>query len=111
MLVLTSARAIRHAAATYPHPLGPPESRLSHYAVLLEADPIACLFVVQVGDTLADLAALRGHLFADPEFVHRHGGWFEAVFILSDDGFGHVVFVPDQPDTDPDLLSLCRAEL
>ena len=94
-----------------PPPPGPPESRLEHYAALLEADPIACLFVVQVGDSLADLAAVRGRPFADPEFVHRHGGWFEAVFVLSDDGFGHVVFVPDQPDIDPEILKLCRAEL
>ena len=35
MLVLTSARAIRHVAAC---PQSPPESRLSHYAALLEAD-------------------------------------------------------------------------
>lgn len=59
MLVLTSARAIRFAA-TCPHPPGPPKGRLLHYAALLEADPIAYLFVVQVGDSLADLAALRG---------------------------------------------------
>lgn len=110
MLVLASARAIR-LAATCPHPSGPPESRLLHYAALLEADPIACLFVVQEGDSLADLAAVRGRPFTDPEFVHRHGGWFEAVFILSDDGFGHVVFVPDQPDIDAELLTLCLAAL
>jgi hypothetical protein len=41
-----------------------------------------------VGDSLADLAALRGRPFADPEFVTLQGGWFEAVFILSDDGWG-----------------------
>jgi hypothetical protein len=109
MLVLTSARAIRHTATC--NPQSAPKSRLLHYAALLEADPIACLFVVQVGDTLADLAALRGLPFADPEFVTLHDGWFEAVFILSDDGFGHVVFVPDQPDIDPEILKLCRAEL
>ena len=84
MLVLTTARAIRHAATC---PQSAPESRFLHYA------------------------ALRGRPFADPEFVTLHGGWFEAVFILSDDGFGHVVFVPDQPDTDPEILKLCRAEL
>jgi len=107
MLVLTSARAIRHAAC----PQSAPESRLLHYAALLDTDPIACLFVVQVGDSLADLAALRGRPFADPEFVTLHNDVFEAVFILADDGFGHVVFVPDQPDIDPDILTLCRAEL
>lgn len=109
MLVLTSARAIRHAAAC--HPQSAPESRLLHYAALLDADPIACLFVVQVGDSLADLAALRGRPFADPEFVTLQGGVFEAAFILSDAGEGHIVFVPDQSDIDPEILKLCRAEL
>lgn len=109
MLVLTSARAIRHAATC--HPQSAPESRLVHYAALLDTDPIACLFVVQVGDSLADLAALRGRPFADPEFVTLQGAIFEAVFILSDDGFGHVVFVPDQPDIDPEILQHCRAAL
>ena len=108
MLVLTSARAIRHAAAC---PQSAPESRLLHYAALLDTDPIACLFVVQVGDTLADLAELRDRPFSDPEFVTLQDGWFEAVFILSDAGEGHVVFVPDQPDIDPEILKLCRAEL
>jgi len=108
MLVLTSARAIRHAATC---PQSAPESRLVHYAALLDTDPIACLFVVQVGDSLADLAALRGRPFADPEFVHRYGHWLEAGFVISDDGWGHVVFVPDQPNIDPEILKLCRAEL
>lgn len=45
---------------------------------------------------------------ANFEYVARHGQWFEAVMILSDDGFGVVLFVPDRPDTDPALLALVR---
>ncbi len=109
MLVLTSARATRHAAICCAQ--SRPESRLEHYAALLDAEPIAWLFVAQPGDTLALLAALRGRPFEDPEFIRLEGGWYEAVFVLSDDGFGHVVFVPDQPDIDRELLGLCKASL
>ena len=105
MHVLTSADAIRHAATQ-----DAPESRLEHYAALLDADPIAWLFVVQPGDTLALLTSLRGgRPFEDPEFIALEDGWYEAVIILSDDGFGHVVLVPNQPNIDPDILKLCRS--
>lgn len=44
------------------------------------------------------------------EFVERHTGcWLEAVLILSDDGFGVVLFVPDVIHTDPRLLRLLAA--
>ncbi|OAO00335.1 hypothetical protein A8B75_18515 [Sphingomonadales bacterium EhC05] len=42
------------------------------------------------------------------EWIEDHGGWFEAVFILSDDGFGVSLFVQDHPVTDADLLAMCR---
>jgi hypothetical protein len=45
---------------------------------------------------------------ANFEYVARHGQWFEAVLIFSDDGFGVVLFVPDHPDTDTALLALVR---
>ena len=105
MLVLTSAEALRHVATQ-----SGPESRLEHYAALLDTEPIAWLFVVQPGDTLALLGSLRGgRPFEDPEFIALEDGWYEAVFVLSDDGFGHVVLVPDQPNIDPDILKLCRS--
>ncbi|WP_411341327.1 hypothetical protein V6U71_05650 [Sphingopyxis sp. J-6] len=45
---------------------------------------------------------------ANFEYVARHGRWFEAVLILSDDGFGVVLFVPDHPNVDASLLALVR---
>lgn len=80
---------------------------LARYADLME---LAELFIVEPTDTLADLEHARGWSFEDWEFIHHHhaGGWFEAVFVLSQDGAGHIVFIPDRPDTDPALLELCR---
>jgi hypothetical protein len=55
-----------------------------------------------------------GRKYGDPgftsnfEYVERHSVWFEAVMIVSDDGFGVAMFVPDRPDIDPDLLDLLR---
>jgi hypothetical protein len=33
---------------------------------------------------------------------------YEMLFVMSDDGFGTVLFVPDDDDIDPDLLAFCR---
>lgn len=42
------------------------------------------------------------------EMVERHGTFFEMVFILSDDGQGVVVVVPDMESVPSALLALCR---
>lgn len=72
---------------------------------------LAHFLIVQLGDTLDDIEATLGYspITSLCEVVTNHGGWFEAVFILSDDGFGWVVLVPDVPAAPPDLLKLCRA--
>lgn len=67
---------------------------------------LAHFLVAEPGDDPAALSLPAEPLF---ELVQLHpGGWFEAVLILSDDGFGLALFVPDRPDTDPALLSLVR---
>lgn len=82
------------------------------------------IIVAQRDDTLAKLEAeagvplatnlVDGSRLGEPDFepcfeyVERHGGWLEAVLILDDAGFGVVLLVPDQIDTDPDLLRLLR---
>jgi hypothetical protein len=42
------------------------------------------------------------------EWIEDHGGWFELVFILTDDGFAQVLFVEDREGVDADLLAACR---
>jgi hypothetical protein len=82
------------------------------------------MILAQPGDTLAsleeqgDLALASSPVdelfFPDPDFVpfcetiEEHPGCYEMVFIMSDDGYGVLIFVPDQPDIDRELLSLCR---
>lgn len=43
------------------------------------------------------------------EYAQRHAsGWTEIVFVLSDDGIGHVILVPDADGIDPFLTQLCQ---
>lgn len=74
----------------------------------------ARFIIVQPGDTLDDLEKELGFLIAgdhergfDPEWVADHGTFYEAVWILTDDGFAHVVLVPREPGISPDLLDFC----
>ncbi|NMM15475.1 MAG: hypothetical protein HHJ17_18305 [Rhodoferax sp.] len=41
------------------------------------------------------------------EVLDEHAGFFEMVFIISDDGFGIEVFIP-KTGVDPELLAMCR---
>lgn len=43
------------------------------------------------------------------ELLEEHDGFYEIVFVLSDDGFGVEVFVPKQLGVHPDLLAMCAA--
>ncbi len=43
------------------------------------------------------------------ELLEEHDGFYEIVFVLSDDGFGVEVFVPKQPGVHSDLLAMCAA--
>lgn len=71
---------------------------------------LVTIYIIDRFDTLAGLETARGFPFDLFEYVQAHpGGWYEAVFIISDDGAGHVVLVPDRPCIDPNLLALCRA--
>jgi hypothetical protein len=101
MHIITTKAAID--AVTDP----PLHAILDRYTDMMD---LAQIFVIQPGDTLATLAVARHQPFELWEFITSHpGGWYEAVFVLSDDGAGHVVLVPDRPNIDPALLDLCRA--
>ena len=61
---------------------------------------------------IADLST--GHSFGEPDFTpswewcEDHGDGFELVFIFTDDGFAHVLFVPNDEEVDATLLAMCR---
>lgn len=85
---------------------------LAHFLVAEPADTVTAIEGV-VGVPLAtnfvdDSKYGEPGFTANFEYVERHGAWFEAVTIVSDDGFGIVLLVPDRPDIDPALLGLVR---
>lgn len=86
---------------------------LAHFIVAEPGDALAAIEVA-AGIPLAT-NMIDGSKQGEPgftasfEYVERHSGaWFEAVTIVSDDGFGLVLLVPDRPDIDPALLGLVR---
>jgi hypothetical protein len=93
----------------------------------VELGDLAHFHVVEPGDGMkevkgalcfsVDINFVDERRFGDPDFVpswewiEHHGGYFELAFVLTDDGFGHVLLVPDQQGTDQRLLDLCRSHL
>jgi hypothetical protein len=128
MHIYRTTEAIRMAADTHPDP------ELRHLLTLriqsLEAfddlpDDLAYLLqvvVLQAGESVADLQGFMGFSIGHCrstevafdtdgfcpawEVIEAHGRWFELTFVLSDDGAGVVVFVPDTAAAP--LLALCR---
>jgi hypothetical protein len=67
--------------------------------------------LVDLDDSIADIEAVSKHpIVTSPSFewVVDHGGWLEGTTILSDDGFGIILLVPDCEGIDATLLALLR---
>lgn len=91
----------------------------------IELGALAHFHAVEAGDGMIEVKAALGFAvdinlvdgvaFGHPDFVpswewiEHHVGYFELAFILSDDGFGHILFVPDKLGVDPRLLALCKS--
>lgn len=90
--------------------------RLAEYADFDLTD-LAMFAIVMPGDTLDSIEDDLGRAlidrtgnFIDPaEIIQRHTDWFEVAFILSDDGFGLVLFVPIDSATDARLMAATEA--
>ncbi|QIG53762.1 hypothetical protein G6N82_05980 [Altererythrobacter sp. BO-6] len=79
-------------------------------------EELALFVIVQPGDHLEDLNATSsvrlvrdGGTFAfEVETANRYDDWLELLFVISDDGFGVVLFVPLTGDIDPAILAACQ---
>jgi len=83
-------------------------------------DELARLVIVEPGDVVTELAIngagvllpVGADTFAiDPEYAAQHGDMIEVVWIISDDGYGVVLFVPATSRTSPELLHACQKAL
>jgi len=98
-------------------------------AILAEGyqlDELALYVVVEPGDPIETINAPLGFsvlctrwepdaCFGTPAFepswelLWEHAGYYEILYVMSDDGFGVGVFVPKAPCVAPELLAMCAA--
>jgi hypothetical protein len=69
--------------------------------------------IVQPLDTILDVEhalgfSLDGEYGHGPEWAQNHGSLIELCWIFTDDGFAHVLIVPDADGIDSELLNLSR---
>ncbi|WP_278362228.1 hypothetical protein [Stutzerimonas kunmingensis] len=66
--------------------------------------------LVEPGDSIEALVAATGISAAtDFEFLDEHVHYYEALWIISDDGYGVDLFIPKRAGIDPTLLAMCAA--
>lgn len=78
-----------------------------------ELTDLGTFIIVHPGDKLENIESSLGIAITMDglptwEWVERHGAVWEAPIIFTDDGFGHVLVIPDAAGVDPELLALCR---
>ena len=95
--------------------------RLSDYEGC-ELGQMVQFIVMDSGDTVIELEAALGFSvrinrftgcrYGDTEYlpswevIEAHSYWYEVVYVLGDDGFGIVIFVPK--DADPELIEMLQ---
>lgn len=122
MLIIRTAEAFARLLATHPDTelkalLQAQADRLAEYPDYT-MEELAMFVIIDPPDALDTLDAalgwslLDGDTFTHPaELIGLHGNWIEATFILSDDSFGLVLYVPIDARTDKLLLAACKHAL
>jgi hypothetical protein len=126
MQILRDSKSIEDGSKSYTDPelcelLAAHVGRLNEYEGCKLSELINFI-VIEQGDIVADLDAelgfpvmtnrFDGCRYGEPGFspswevIEEHINWFELVYVLSDDGFGVVVFVPKHAD--PELLKMLQ---
>ena len=110
---LQTRAAIHHQAHHHPDPtlrnlIAQRIEELTDYTKDL-ADLLHIL-TLEPSDTLTSVDAELGFSLEERplDVIESHPGWYELTVVLSDDGFGVVLYVPMHPATDPKLLAICR---
>lgn len=71
------------------------------------------IVVLAPGDTPEQVDAELGLSLLDRpcELIESHSEWFELTLVLSDDGYGVVLYVPKHPKTHHQLQAYCSAQI
>lgn len=126
MRILSDSRSINEGAISYPDPelrqlLAARIDTLKEYEGYCLGELVSFV-VIDCNDAVSDLDAALGFpvmanrfdgcRYGEPGFspsweaIEEHSNWFEMVYVLSDEGFGVVVFVPKHAD--PELLQMLQ---
>lgn len=75
----------------------------------LDLSELVHILEIEPSDALIDVDAELGFSLLDRPFdvVESHPGWYEITVVVSDDGFGWVIYVPMHASTDTALLEKC----
>ncbi|QIG53787.1 hypothetical protein G6N82_06120 [Altererythrobacter sp. BO-6] len=120
MIIIRTAEELARALAS-PHEctlrerLEAQRDYLADYLHDYTFEELALLVIVEPRDHLEDLnpasgvRLVRDGTFAfEVEIANRYCDWLELLFVISDDGFGVVLFVPITGDIDPAILAACQ---
>lgn len=71
------------------------------------------ILVLEPRDVLTKVDAELGFSLLDRhcDAAESHREWFELTLVLSDDGFGVVIYVPKHVDLDPRLTAYCTGQV
>lgn len=66
------------------------------------------IFVIEPGDSMPDIDSALGFSLVDRpvDAIDSHPVCYELTYVLGQDGFGLVVYMPKSPDIDPRLLEV-----
>lgn len=69
------------------------------------------IYILEPSDTLTSVDVQLGFSLGERpiDVIESHLDWYEITIVLSDDGFGVVLYVSKHPDTDPKLLEICTS--
>lgn len=77
----------------------------------LDLSELVHILVIEPSDALTDVDVELGFSLLDRpwDVVESHPGWYEITVVVSDDGFGWVIYVPKHATTDAALLEKCAS--
>lgn len=113
MHVYRDSASIRAAATEFPEfaePLARRIEELSEYGDY-ELHELMNVVVAEPGDRIADLSGAVGFALEErhPDAMEAQPAWYELTYVVSDDGFGYVLYVPRRADMDVGVLTLCES--
>jgi hypothetical protein len=115
MNVLRDSASIRDAVTNFPEVAPFLATRLEELAEYddYELDQLVNVFIVEARDSLAEVDAALGFDLERraADAIDSHPGWYEFTYVLGDDGFGVVLYVPKDAAIDPRLRELCEANV